>query len=605
MDLARVPMALKLGGGHLDRGAVPRRLCCSNGVEDVLVWATPIREAMPVEIPKPLIHITYAIIIHFVFLFCSKSLLPQTSYVDSLIANVPLQSTQAREIPPPTAVKFPVYHLSTSDSAAKSDPRVPLVSKLREIQRPTDVKVEHLEALGLHVITDATPEDVIPDSSCLPPKEWQFLTVDELENADAASVRPLNNGRNFPGVKTYVERVKELSISNEAAFRSIRRLPAVPGEPSVRLGNAYEFFRSLELMSSFWIDTSQEEEDTAADPMDVDMRTSGDPDQPAPTPTPMHQQINQRTGTGACMPNEYRINLLNALTKLVAYDFGCNVSLPRVEPRLHISSPATSNTPARTSSFPSNVTFVYRTPTDRSSARSGIVEGPLATLSSRPSTGFHSPMDSLLDLSRETIAILLTAQHRAREHQSETRAGEGKWWCTTPRWGGGTGGPIGREGERLEKQEAADELARREGRETEGPSPKRSKKTMSIYDNYRMVRPPSSTWDRKARYLAIGKTPGQPFDDVFLLSALNHHVSLVRARVPSLLLERLAGMEPDDLGGNDGAAAAAADGLPMWRSKWYDMFIAEDRVEAMRCIWGLMAFLMRKIDSGSAEGREV
>jgi len=33
--------------------------------------------------------------------------------------------------------------------------------------------------------------------------------------------------------------------------------------------------------------------------------------------------------------------------------------------------------------------------------------------------------------------------------------------------------------------------------------------------------------------------------------------------------------------------------LEMRRSRWYDLFDAEDRVEAMRGIWGVMAWLMR------------
>ncbi|KAI9743320.1 MAG: hypothetical protein M1818_003166 [Claussenomyces sp. TS43310] len=523
------------------------------------------------------------------------------------LANVPIQNRSSREVPPPTTVKFPdcIPRRSERD-CSKSRHDVPLVTKLREIQRPPDVKVEHLEAMRLHVIPDASPEDVIPDGSYLPPKGWNFIPEAQLDGADQSSLRMLNNDRYSPGVKTYVERTKELSISNPAAFRSIRRLPAAPGDSRVRLGNAYEFFRNLELMSSFWVDTSLPPEDQSAESMDVDIRTASVPELPVISPsTSSSQQGHHRTGTGSSMPNEYRVNLLHALTKLVAYDFGCNVSLPRVEPRLHISSPPVDDTRARTSSFPSNISFVFRTPTDRSSARSGIVEGPVVTLSSRPTTGFENPTESLLDLCREITAVLITAQQRARETQSEVRVGEGMWWCTAPRWGGGTGGPIGREGERLEKQEAAEQLAKREGKE-DGPSPKRSKKTLSIYDSYRMVRPPSSTWDRKTRYLSIGKEPGVAFDDVFLLSALNHHVSVVRVRVPASLLDRLAGHE-EQVGGGEGRREGRREGADeecvMWRSRWYDMFLIEERVAAMRCIWGMMAYLMRKTDTKGAEDK--
>ena len=32
----------------------------------------------------------------------------------------------------------------------------------------------------------------------------------------------------------------------------------------------------------------------------------------------------------------------------------------------------------------------------------------------------------------------------------------------------------------------------------------------------------------------------------------------------------------------------------MWRSRWYDLFSAEDRVEAMRGIWAVLGLLMRR-----------
>jgi len=60
---------------------------------------------------------------------------------------------------------------------------------------------------------------------------------------------------------------------------------------------------------------------------------------------------------------------------------------------------------------------------------------------------------------------------------------------------------------------------------------------MQIYENYRRMNPPGPTWDRKARYCAIGKEPGIGFDDVFMVSSLNHHICIVRARVPEKLLD--------------------------------------------------------------------
>ena len=47
-----------------------------------------------------------------------------------------------------------------------------------------------------------------------------------------------------------------------------------------------------------------------------------------------------------------------------------------------------------------------------------------------------------LDLMREVAAMLLLGQERAREGKSPTIPGQGKWYTTVPRWGGGPGGEI-------------------------------------------------------------------------------------------------------------------------------------------------------------------
>lgn len=60
-------------------------------------------------------------------------------------------------------------------------------------------------------------------------------------------------------------------------------------------------------------------------------------------------------------------------------------------------------------------------------------------------------------------------------------------------------------------------------------------------------------------------------------------------RVPKLLLEQLDG---------EGGERMA---LEMVRSRWWDMFVPADRVEAMRGVWGMMAWLMRKVE-GEGEG---
>lgn len=68
-----------------------------------------------------------------------------------------------------------------------------------------------------------------------------------------------------------------------------------------------------------------------------------------------------------------------------------------------------------------------------------------------------------------------------------------------------------------------------------------------------------------------------------------HHVSLVRLRVHGAYMDYLAdGILPNPL---------PAD--PKWcqplmqRTQWFDLFNVAQRVEAFRCLWGIMCFLTR------------
>ncbi|KAK0713813.1 hypothetical protein B0T26DRAFT_651075 [Lasiosphaeria miniovina] len=581
-----------------------------------------------------------------------------------------------KDVPPPTPVNFPRCYPQAHDndqgrdqaaeSTASVRPPKPLTSVLQGILRPAEINVSHLEALGVHVIPDSALRDLIPDPAVIPDFEsWLALSPDAAHAANDSTRAKLNTGNLSPGCQVYLERRRELSIPNEAAYRAVRRVPPPKGQSQARLGNSYEFFRHLELFSTFWDDTSKPtpspqakndgpeygEKDNAgpADPNSKDGQGSENGDAAAQV------ALISRTGSGHQMPAEYRQNMIAAFIKLVAYDYGCNVSQPRVEPRLYLTSTASSGTPKqpRSSYFSSGCTFVFRTPTTREAARAGLVEGPLVAVSARHSTVspqlvghprlpnpptapaiLGTDKESTLDLARELVAALITAQHRAREGHTEKRVGEGAWWATKRRWGGGTGGPIGRE---VEMQAGTDETI---GDKDEPPpsspshsqvtdvsappqpsasrpisaspwgaasyaaaasaaskSTKRIKKSgnLPMYDNYRMVRPPSTTWDKKTKYLAIGKVPGADYDDIFVISALFHHISVVRIRVPDRLLAVLQGEAADTIQGEkDGKLKRSWGRLEVRRSPWYDFFKVDDRIAAMHVIWSMMAYLMRE-----------
>ncbi|KAI0157080.1 hypothetical protein GGR52DRAFT_565190 [Hypoxylon sp. FL1284] len=595
-----------------------------------------------------------------------------------------------KDVPPPTPIRLPKCNPQLHDTDDEKSERS-LVRFLQRLHRPTELNEAHFAALGVHVHPDAPTEDVVPDPAYLPSASgWDGLDLDEINRRDDTFRRDLSNGGKSPRARSYVERRTELSVQNQAAFRTVRRIKPEPGEQGARLGTSYEFFKQMELMAAYWDDTSlppltpeAEEPPPPLPPRPADADSSAEtPGQVGVASAPESnarseeadsstepekpQRVTYRTNRGSQMPPEYRHNFITAFVKLVAYDFACNVTPPRVEPRLQLLSPppSTARKSAASSSqmasyFPSGCVFLSQSPTTREDGRAGLVFGPLAAVSARNTTGFGAggagAVDELVDFGRELVAGLITAQHRAREGRAETRFGEGKWWATEKRWGGGEGGPIGREvdGDSVvgDKDAAAapgsSDGAAASGGEGGGsttsagnsgsaekpsspsptsPSPsqqlpaglrqlqqqmamrgqpasKKPRKTMSIYDMYRMVRLPASTWDRKTRYRAIGRARGAAHDDVFVLSSLFHHLCVLRVRVPDRLLDVLAGGPEggDEEEGKDGQKEKKRswDKLEIWRSPWFDLFLVEDRLEAFRLLWGVMSWVMRKDEEGA------
>ncbi|KAI1117759.1 hypothetical protein F5Y14DRAFT_401763 [Nemania sp. NC0429] len=538
-----------------------------------------------------------------------------------------------KDVPPPTPLSLPQCNPQLPGDAGSAGrwAQPSLVRFLQTLHRPADVNESHFAALGVHVHAQAPAEHVLPDPSYLPSASgWDGIDLDEARRRDPTFRTPLSNGKLSPEARSYLERRDELSVANQAAFRTVRRMKPEPGKLPVRLGNCYEFFRQLEFIAAYWDDTSlppSSAETTEMNPEQEQGQEQGREQESRTTNTP--QRTTYRTAPGSQMPAEFRHNLVSAFVKLVAYDFGCNVAPSRVEPRLHLIEPPSTQAnrkggPAtrRMSHFSSGCVFIARTPVTREAARAGIVEGPIAAVSARNTTSFSKPTESNIDFGRELIAALAAAQLRARESKAEKRIGEGEWWATAKRWGGGEGGPIGREfeGDAIVGDKDAFEMESLGdgggGPSADGPASasnrpvgqdpgfvrgipvrgaplnKKPRKTLSVYDRYRMVRPPSSNWDRKARYEAIGKVRGAGHDDVFVVSSLFHHLCVLRVRVPDRLLQILDGAPEDD--GEGGGRSWGK--LEIWRSCWFDLFVVEQRLEAMRLLWGVMAWSMRKVD---------
>lgn len=599
-----------------------------------------------------------------------------------------------KDVPPATPVQLPHCRPRLSDPGSRHES---LVRLLQSLHRPAELNEAHFAALGVHVHADAPAEEIVPDASFLPPgsEYWEGLTVDQAPAKDAEFRIDLSNGNKSPEARVYLERQNELSTDNQLAFRTVRRLRPTPGVKQPRLGHCYDFFTRLESMAAYWDDTSQPPLPQSETPSETEIKKAALEHVPKPLDASLEQaqlavagagilpvgaresnsraesqvhedksswRVTYRTAAGSAMPPEHRHWVISAFIKLVSYDFGCNIVAPRTEPRLHLLGPPTTSDPSShkhcgrepvSSYFNSGCVFLVRTPTKREAARSGMVEGPLAAVSARNTTSFSSPSETNIDFGREIVAALITAQHRAREGKEEKRFGEGKWWATIKRWGGGEGGPIGREiesggaglpddkdkspvatessttttitnsvsptsTERLENnnpRSTKENISSSSSRPQSPPKPispssrlpmrgapaaKKQRKGghMSIYDNYRQVRLPASTWDKKAHYSAIGKIAGADFDDVFVISSLFHHVSILRVRVPAKLLDVFAGAPEEHDGGQSSWGK-----LEVWRSKWFDLFLPEDRLEALRLLWGVNAWAMRVVDTKTDEER--
>lgn len=516
------------------------------------------------------------------------------SLSDSSAANLPSHAkVDPEHVPPPTPINLPRYQ-PYAHSDETIDPSHALPTLLEQTGRSTAVLGPlGFSAIGLDLKPDATLGDLVPDPAFVPDfPQWNTLTTDGARDGNQASRRPLRTGNLSPGCQVYLERRRELSNSNEDAFRTVRRIPPPKGKQQARLGNAYEFFRCLELLTTYWDDPTRPVELPPSPEMSAaEAATTKGHEGFQPTGAgDAEASTNVRVSSGQSMPPEFRQTLVAAFVKLVAYDFGCNVSMSRVEPRLHLRSLAGPR--QRKTYTPSHCHFVFQSPMSREAARAGTVYGPVAAVSARPTVDFTSPdVESAqsLDLAREVTAALITAQHRAREGKAETRFGEGQWWSSEPRWGGGSGGPIGRE---IDKYAVpGDNDARPSSDEGDGvptPAPKKPRKNRSIYDNYRMVRPPASAWDRKAKYEAIGMVKGASHDDVFVVSSLFHHVSVLRVRVPLRLLEVLEGSPEQNPSRRSWGKVEA------WRSPWYDLFDTDQRIAAMQLMWSVIAYQMRQ-----------
>lgn len=477
-----------------------------------------------------------------------------------------------RERDPPnqaTPVSFPTPVQSEGQDWTKDDPPPNFQSLFSRVVKPSNISKEHSQALNIKVLPKCSISELVPaalDGSSFLEPEVVSKSGDETEHSPE-TVRKR---------KDFDDRIAELRIENDLAFRVLsKRLPAETKPP--RIAFMRKFFEGLESMSLYW-DCSLDQyydvpETNRGDEggncvkrqrLENGFSPRGSPDQQLPpdaeqavpilpskpsnaehessdttneapsdineeahdeasrhirstsaTPEPQVRKRykGRRTGTGRDMPDQFRTDTVRAFVEGTVWAFRAQLSNPRMTPLVQFNK---LNLPVR------QTAAAYRLPPDRMKAREGWQEGPILSVQVRTETEFEDengekrePMCKLDGL-REIAGLLQLAQERRREGRKEVRPGEGEWWATTPRWGGGEGGAMEHEISNADILQAAEEMLSaawvKNGKWRKDSARDQKRKTPAML--WKELKPGRGNWDSRTKYVAIGKDPNSEWDDV-------------------------------------------------------------------------------------------
>lgn len=375
------------------------------------------------------------------------------------------------------------------------------------------MRLKHLADLNLTVENDVTLETFIPVSSNgahhLPPKAW--LQQGPVQAGRSQSIHVfshhkhllLNNGHKAPDQELFFKYAQELMSNTEDALRVIGHRKAPPGRSVPQLNHFRRFWSQLEIVSQYW-DCSKDNyfevdapADSARSSTDKTSRRSSLSNR-SHFPDPVkHEQGKLYTGfrisTGSRMPEKYRIESVKALMENIVWAFGCQMSPPRRTQHLQVENlliPVTQSS------------MIWRTPADKSQAKIGIMEGPVLGVQARNETAFlRDSHMALTDTARELAGLLLLAEERAREKKKRVIPGEGQWYTTKPRWGGGPGGDFGD----VEHRQAPTKPHYGQILGHSKPSDE---------EVWKQLKPGPGLWEPRITYAAVGKDKQRPQDYV-------------------------------------------------------------------------------------------
>ncbi|KAL9050148.1 MAG: hypothetical protein Q9162_006819 [Coniocarpon cinnabarinum] len=501
--------------------------------------------------------------------------------------------------PPPTLVYFPQNDIHIHQSDDWKEKPGDLFKRYARMTKPSEVRPGDIEALNVSVTGDVDLEDLIPDESQstahLPPLSWT-KGLDPLARRASLPVVHKNphehplilcNGAKAPNQEDFARFARELSCSTEDGLRLIGRRKPRKGRTAPHINHYRDFWTKLEQVSQYW-DTSLDdyyESDRSAPPSPTSPRSTlrrmslfmtdkhahqEPPPPPSSQPAKMYKGL--RKSSGAKMPDSYRSELVRAFVKNVVYIFHCQMNNPRKTPQLEVGKlllPVTQTA------------VVWANPEDKNLVKRGVLDGPVLAVQARHETQFVKDQNTAaLDLARECACLLLLAEERAREGKPRRVPGAGEWYATKPRWGGGPGGEFGEAEGNTDEHPAVKRLTTRPGE-----LPRR----MTEEEIWKELKPNQGLWEPRMNYLAIGKDRSRREDSVFMISALFHHMAIVRLDVDPLYLDWLI----------SGRKPSASNPYKEWykpklyRSQWFDLLTPEGRLEAFRGVWGMMSWLMR------------
>ncbi|OOF92371.1 hypothetical protein ASPCADRAFT_210238 [Aspergillus carbonarius ITEM 5010] len=538
---------------------------------------------------------------------------------------------ERRPPPAPTPLDFPVYRLPELSDKDQDASLSRLNEVLASIRRPQDINPQKFEALNLRLQENVSAAEIVRHNGPKtdPPLPWENMSARSSPVDEDGCPILMDNGNSYPSRDRFEMLQTELLLDNDDAFREVGRLPPREGRERVRVAQTRKFWTGLERMAQYW-DSSLDDyyerpktpEQAGPEKMQIDgetQRAEGqdqtettmdvDPAPPAQaledgpsaqldaTPEMVAMYKGRRIGAGNEMPEDVREETIRALTEMAAWPFGCQAAPPISPPRLAVKNLL----------FPVRHTFqTARSPKDRQLARSGVMEGPVFVAQCRPETSFRGPqeapgsgMGEVCDLLREVGAMLLTAQERARQGEVEVRPGEGKWWTTVPRWGGALNDSVSdyeKETHGEDKLSSMSGYARKRSKyehpflASRRPSVTRK---LSNSERWKIIQPGPGLWDRRMRYIQIGKPLDSAYDDIYLLSSINHHVSILHLRVHRRYLEVITN------GSSNFPPVTDTPDQPWYvlqlrRTRWYDLFDGEDRVEVLKGIWRIFHYLLRQ-----------